>query len=319
MLSSSPGIASIIIYCSALFGTTGNLIILFAFISNAIKRKRIPPLDRIIVNMAFVNLLLCCYKEIPGLLLIFHTRVFEELGCQILLYSYHMLRLVSIWSVENLSLLHLIKIRRPNHPWSKFIHRHQGLYVNWTLAGCWIFSIVLHLPYLQYNNAVDKSNITIVYLTSGNCLGKSANFIIKFITYTSVTMDFILILIVIVLNGFTINLICKHRRQVQSTQTTGSPWNKHSAQATKILLSLLLIYVVCWISSDIIWIAIISGFIQGDMESSLLNATYGILSSIYYSVSACIMVFGYRKVKEYLGEAGCCQQGRKTVAVINIP
>ncbi|KAJ1213349.1 hypothetical protein NDU88_000987 [Pleurodeles waltl] len=322
MIESPTGVAAVVIYCCALFGTTGNLIVLFAFISNALKHKVLQPLDRIIVNMAIVNLLLCCYKEIPGLLLLFHTRVFEELGCQILLYTYHTLRMVSIWSVENLSLLHLIKIQRPNHRWSKFIHRHQGLYVNWTLAGCWVFSIFLHIPYLQYNTtAVNKDNTTIVYLTSANCLGKSASVIIKFITYTSVTMDFISIIIVTVLNVFTVNVICKHRRQVRSIHAAHaavSSWNKHSVQATKILLSLLTIYVVCWISSDIIWIAIISGFIQGEMENIWLNTTYGIFSSVYYSASACVMIFGYRKVKDYLGQARCCAKGRKPTPVLTI-
>ncbi|XP_030048418.1 vomeronasal type-1 receptor 1-like [Microcaecilia unicolor] len=315
MIFNSPDAASIIIYFSALFGTTGNLIILFAFISNAIRYKALQPLNRIIVNMALVNLLLCCYKEIPGMLLVFQTKVFGVAGCRFLLYTYHTLRLVSIWSVENLSFIHLIKIRRPTCQWSQFIHSHQGQYINWTIAGCWIFSIVFHIPYLLYDSVLNENNQTITYFTSTNCLTTSRNFLIMFTTYASVSLDLIVIVLVIILNVFTIDLICKHRRQVRGVLTTLSGHNKPTAQATKILLSLLSLYVVCWISSDVIWVAIVGGFIPNKPESNLLNAIYGIFSSIYYSVSSYIIIFGYRNVRDYLSESCWCSKSKRTTVV----
>ncbi|CAH2299375.1 vomeronasal type-1 receptor 90-like, partial [Pelobates cultripes] len=288
-------ILSLTIYFATLFGTVANLILLFAFIGNAIKHKAFQPLDRIITNMAFVNLLLCCYKEIPTLFVLISSKVFGSLGCRILLYVYHTLRLVSIWSVENLSFLHLIKIRRPSHRWSKFIHRHQGQYVNWSLAGCWVISISFHTPYLLYSDPINSKNKSNPLMTSTHCIGPTDTTQLKILTYATVTLDFMLIILVIVLNGFTIDLICRHRRQVRDTMTVRRSWNKHTAQATRILLSLLLIYVVCWISSDMVWMAIVSGLIQNDYDNDMLSALYGILSSVYYSVSSCIMVFGYRQ------------------------
>uniref|UniRef100_A0A8C8RTX0 Vomeronasal type-1 receptor n=1 Tax=Pelusios castaneus TaxID=367368 RepID=A0A8C8RTX0_9SAUR len=300
-------VASVLIYLSAFIGMIGNLIVVFAFLSNAVRHRVLLPLDRIIVNMALVNLLLCCYQVIPGLLYFTSAQVFGKVGCTILLYTYHTLRLISIWSVENLSFLHLIKIRRPNHRWSKFIYRHQGQYVNSVLVGCWIFTVVFHIPYLQYDKPMDTMpNKTIAYLTITACLRYMGTFNVKFTTYTSVSLDLIFIILVIVLNCFTIDLLCKHRRKIRATSTMDSSWNKHTAQATKILLSLLSIYVVCWISNDMVWIAIISGLIKSNFENGVLNALYGILSSIYYSASSYIVVFGYRKVREFLAEACWC-------------
>ncbi|XP_038256478.1 vomeronasal type-1 receptor A14-like [Dermochelys coriacea] len=300
-------VAYILIYLAAFIGMIGNLIVVFAFVSNAVRHRALLPLDRIIVNMALVNLLLCCYQVIPGLIFFVSAKAFGKLSCRILLYTYHTLRLISIWSVENLSFLHLIKIRRPNHRWSKFIYRHQGQYVNSVLVGCWIFTIVFHIPYLQHDGMAEKKiNKTIEYLAITTCLSYTGTFIMKFTTYASVSLDLIFIVLVIVLNGFTIDLLCKHRRKVRATWTTNSSWNKHTAQATKILLSLLSIYVVCWISNDMVWIAIISGLLESDFENSVLNGVYGILSSIYYSASSYVVVFGYRKVREYLAEACWC-------------
>ncbi|XP_019408105.1 PREDICTED: vomeronasal type-1 receptor 92-like [Crocodylus porosus] len=312
-------IAAIIIYLSALLGTVGNLVILFAFISNAIRHKVLQPLDKIIINMALVNLLLCCYKEIPGLLFFTNTKIFGEQECRILLYTYHMLRLISIWSVENLSFLHLIKIQRPNHRWSKFIYRHQGQYVNSILAGCWIFSILFHIPYLQNDKEIEKNtNRTIIYLGATSCIRSTGNFLTKFTTYSSVSLDLIVIILVIILNGFIINLLCKHRRKVRAVSTMDTSWNKHTAQATKILLSLLSIYVVCWISSDMVWIAIVSGLIESNFEHSILNSYYGLLSSVYYSASSYVVVFGYRKVREYLNEACWCLKCKKSTVVQSV-
>ncbi|XP_048364726.1 vomeronasal type-1 receptor 92-like [Sphaerodactylus townsendi] len=307
---------SILIYLLSFIGMIGNLIVLFAFISNAVRQKSLQPLDRIIVNMALVNLFLCCYKAIPGLLIVSSTNVFGELGCRILLYTYHTLRLISIWSVENLSFLHLIKIRRPNHRWSKFIYRHQGKYVNVTLAGCWIFSIILQIPYMLYEKTADGRNKTIAFLATSTCLRSTESFAMKFTTYASVSLDFVFIILVVVLNGFIIDLLWKHSRKVKAVSTiTNSGWNRHTAQATKVLLSLLSIYVVCWISNDIVWIAIASGHIKNSFDNSVLNAMYGILSSVYYSASSFVVVLGYRKVREYLTEACWCLRCEKPTVV----
>ncbi|XP_015262014.1 PREDICTED: vomeronasal type-1 receptor 92-like [Gekko japonicus] len=309
-------ITSILIYLSSFVGMIGNLIVLFAFISNAVRHKSLQPLDRIIVNMALVNLFLCCYKAIPGLLIFSSTNVFGELGCRILLYTYHTLRLISIWSVENLSFLHLIKIRRPNHQWSKFIYRHQGKYVNVTLVGCWIISIVLQIPYMLYEKTADGRNKTIAFLATSTCLKFTESFAMKFTTYASVSLDFVFVILVVVLNGFIIDLLWKHSRKVKAASSvTNSSWNKHTAQATKVLLSLLSIYVICWISNDIVWIAIASGHIRSSFENSVLNALYGILSSVYYSASSFVMVLGYRKVREYLVEACWCLRCERPTAV----
>ncbi|KAM9290532.1 vomeronasal type-1 receptor 105-like [Gastrophryne carolinensis] len=319
MLLTGPDIASLIIYISALLGTIANVVLIFVFVGNAIKSKVFRPLDRIIVNMAVVNLLLCLYKEIPGLLLLFNTKVFDPVSCKFLLYFYHTLRLISIWSVQNLSLLHLIKIRRPDLLWSKFIHRHQTQYVNWSLAGCWVFTIIYHIPYLLYIDTADIRNRSNTLLTSTNCIRPLPNMQVRHLTYSTVSVDFLLIILVIILNYFTMDLICRHRRQVRDTAMLSHSWNKHTAQATKILLSLLSLYVICWISSDLVWLSIVCGLLEDGYTNDMLSALYGILSSIYYSVSSCIILFGYRQVKDYLAKAGnCCHRKGSTPTVQSI-
>ncbi|XP_020670461.3 olfactory receptor class A-like protein 1 [Pogona vitticeps] len=315
MVHSPMFVTLVLTYLSSFVGLIGNLIVLFAFISNAIRHKVVEPLDRIIINMALVNFLLCCYRAIPGLLLSSSTNVFNELGCRILLYTYHTLRLISIWSVENLSFLHLIKIRRPNQPWAKFIDRHQGQYVNSILVACWIFTILLHIPYLTYDSAAVRTNKTIVLLAISTCLTYTESSSIRYSTYVSIGLDLVLITLVVVLNGFIIDLLCKHSRKVEAVSSAmGTSWNNHTAQATKILLSLLCIYVICWISNDMVWIATISGYIKSNFEHSLLSALYGILASVYYSASSYVIVFGYQKVREYVVEAcGCLKWTRPTV------
>ncbi|KAM6361762.1 LOW QUALITY PROTEIN: olfactory receptor class A-like protein 4 [Alca torda] len=278
---------SIFICLLAFTGTIGNFIGLFAFISNATRHKVLQPLERIIFNMALVNLLLCCYKEVPAVLPFAGTSVFGVSG-RILLYTYHMLRLISIWSVENLSFLHLIKIHRPNHHWFKFIYRHQGQYMNTILAGCWIFSIIFQSPYLQYDTTAERvSNETVVCLATSTCLGSPGSFIMKFTIYTSVSLDLIFIILVIFLNGFIIDLLWRQRRKIRAASTTESTWNKLTAQMTKILLLLLSICVVCWLSKDITWIALVSGLLKHNFENSN-----------YYSPSSYVIVFGYKKVRQ---------------------
>uniref|UniRef100_A0A8C5RWH2 Vomeronasal type-1 receptor n=1 Tax=Laticauda laticaudata TaxID=8630 RepID=A0A8C5RWH2_LATLA len=189
MASSFMFFVSILIYLSSFVGMIGNLIVLFAFLTHAVRRKALQPLDRIIVNMGLVNFFLCCYKAIPGMLVFSSTKVFGEQGCRVLLYTYHTLRLISIWSVENLSILHLIKIRRPNYRWTTFIHRHQSRYVNVTLIGCWVASVLLQIPYLQYEKTGGQRNKTIAFLATSTCLRATESFAMKFTTYVSISLD----------------------------------------------------------------------------------------------------------------------------------
>ncbi|XP_013920579.1 PREDICTED: vomeronasal type-1 receptor 1-like [Thamnophis sirtalis] len=314
MASSFMFFVSILIYLTSFIGMIGNLIVLFAFLTHAVRRKALQPLDRIIVNMGLVNFFLCCYKAIPGMLVFSSTRVFGEEGCRVLLYTYHTLRLVSIWSVENLSIVHLIKIRRPSCRWAMLIHRHQSRYVNGTLVGCWVASVLLQIPYLQYEKTGGQRNKTIAFLATSTCLKSTESFAMKFSTYASIGLDMVLILLVVVLNGFIVDLLWKHHRKVKasSSAAAGSRWNKHTAQATKILLSLLSIYVVCWIANDMVWLTIVLGYNRNSTESSFLNGVYGVLSSIYYSASSYVMVFGYKKVREYLAETCWCLRCRRT-------
>ncbi|PKU48482.1 ddrgk domain-containing protein 1 [Limosa lapponica baueri] len=218
--------------------------------------------------------------------------------------------------VENLSFLHLIKIHRPNHHWSKFIYRHQGQYVNTIFAACWIFSIIFQLPYLQYNTTAERiSNETIVCLDASTCLSSPGSFIMKFTTYASVSLDLIFIILVIVLNGFITDLLWRQRRKIRAAYTTGSTWNKHTDQATKILVSLFSIYVVCWLSNDITWIVLVSGLPKHNFENSILRGLHGVLSCIYYSSSSYGIVFGYKKVRQYLTEVWWCPRCDKPTIV----
>lgn len=111
--------------------------------------------------------------------------------------------------------------------------------MNTILAGWWIFSIILQLPYLQYNTTAERiSNETVLCLATSTCLSSPGSFIMKFTTYTSISLDLIFIFLVIVLNGFIIDLLWRQKRKVRAASTTGNTWNKDTAQAVKILLSL---------------------------------------------------------------------------------
>lgn len=137
----------------------------------------------------------------------------------------------------------------------------------------------------------------------------------KLATYVSVGLDLLFIALVIILNGFIMDLLWRQRRKLRAASATGSTCNKHTAQATKILLSLLSIYVVCWLCNDIAWIALVSGLLKHHFESSILRGLSGVLSCICYSASSYAVVFGYKKVRRYLAEASWCLRCEKPTLV----
>ncbi|XP_059821645.1 vomeronasal type-1 receptor 51-like [Hypanus sabinus] len=291
----------VVFVATILLGTTGNVIVLFAFISNAVKHRRFPPLDRVIVNKTFVNLLLCFYQGVPRVLMFYGVELFEETSCIILVYLSSSLRSISIWTVSNLSFLHLIKINRPRCALASYISSHQSGYVNVTISALWLTSFVFYIPYTLdkiIHLSQENESSPVKYIPSSSCNGLSTSPASDIVTYISVSLDLIAILWVVVLNALIIQLLCKHQRRVAAAGQGLNSANKTPLQATRILVSLLCIYVACWISNDIVWIMLIARITPDQARSQTLKYTSSFLSSLYYSASSYVLVFGHRNVKE---------------------
>ncbi|XP_060689295.1 taste receptor type 2 member 136-like [Hemiscyllium ocellatum] len=282
-------------------GTMGNIIVLFAFISVAVKQKRFAPLDRVIVNKTFVNLLLCFYQGIPRMLTCYRVELLQETGCIILVYLNSSLRCISIWSVSNLSFLHLIKIKRPNWALVNSILSHQSRYVNVSISALWLTSFTFYIPYTMdkiIHLSQGQQNHSVWYLPSASCNGLASSSASDIVTYISVSLDLLAIVWVVVLNALIIQLLCKHQRRVGVAGQGLNPGNKTILQATRILVSLLCIYVTCWISNDIVWIMLIANVRPDQGQNQTLKYTSSLISSLYYTASSYVLVFGHRNVKD---------------------
>ncbi|XP_067899326.1 olfactory receptor class A-like protein 1 [Heterodontus francisci] len=315
-MTGAEGIFFMVVFVATLvLGTTGNIIVLFAFISNAVKHKCFPPLDRIIVNKTLVNLLLCFYQGIPRVLMCYGFAFLDETGCNILVYLSSSLRCISIWSVSNLSFLHLIKIRGPNCALVNYIRSHQSRYVNVTLSALWLTSFILYIPY-AFDKIIrmsqENKNSSMKYVLRSSCHGLTTSSASDIVTYISVSLDLLAIVWVVVLNALIIQLLCKHHRRVGAAGQGLNSGNKTPLQATKILISLLCIYVTCWISNDIVWIMLIAKIAPDRARSQTLKYTSGFLSSLYYSASSYVLVFGHRNVKDVFNPVCKRLKQRKT-------
>ncbi|XP_038648992.1 taste receptor type 2 member 136-like [Scyliorhinus canicula] len=282
-------------------GTTGNIIVLFAFVSTAVKNKRFPPLDRVIVNKTFVNLLLCFYQGIPRMLTCYRVDLLNEAGCIVLIYLSSSLRCISIWSVSNLSFLHLIQIKRPNCALVNYIRSHQSRYVNVTTSALWLTSFIFYIPYtmdkiIRLSQKGENSSAT--FLPSSSCSVLASSSASDIVTYISFSLDLLALVWVVVLNGLIIQLLCKHQRRVGVAGQRLNSGSRATLQATRILVSLLCIYVTCWMSNDIVWIMLIASIKPEQAQDQILTYTSSLISSLYYTASSYVLVFGHRNVKD---------------------
>lgn len=135
---------------------------------------------------------------------------------------YHVLRLISIWAAERFP-----SLGKDPHNWLSLVQAHQSPWAvhEQHLACCWIFSIVFQIPYFQHNTIAKRtSKETFECLPTSICLSSPWSLIMKFTTYVSVSLDLIFITLVIILNGFIINLLWRQRRTMQA-----APCNKHAS------------------------------------------------------------------------------------------
>ncbi|GCB68464.1 olfactory receptor class A-like protein 1 [Scyliorhinus torazame] len=282
-------------------GTTGNIIVLFAFVSTAVKNKRFPPLDRVIVNKTFVNLLLCFYQGIPRMLTCYRVDLLNETGCIVLIYLSSSLRCISIWSVSNLSFLHLMQIKRPNCALVNYIRSHQSRYVNVTISALWLTSFIFYIPYTMdkiIRLSQEGENSSARFLPSSSCSTLASSSASDIVTYISVSLDLLAIVWVVVLNVLIIQLLCKHQRRVGVAGQGLNSGSRATLQATRILVSLLCIYVTCWMSNDIVWIMLIASIKPEQAQDQILTYTSSLISSLYYTASSYVLVFGHRNVKD---------------------
>uniref|UniRef100_UPI00398F6E73 olfactory receptor class A-like protein 1 n=1 Tax=Pristiophorus japonicus TaxID=55135 RepID=UPI00398F6E73 len=291
----------VVFVTTTVLGTAGNVIVLFAFVSNAVKHKRFPPLDRVMVNKTLVNLLLCFYQGIPRVLMFYGVELFEETGCIILVYLSSSLRSISVWSVANLSVLHLVKIRRPNCALASYIRGHQSRYVNLTIGALWATSFAFYIPCTLDKIArisQRSGNHSTRYMPSSSCSGLTASPASDVVADISVSLDLVAMISVVLLNGLVIQLLCKHQRRVGAAGQGLNSGSKSPLQATRILVSLLCIYVTCWISNDIVWVMQIAKIAPDQAQSQILTYTSSFISSLYYSASSYVLVFGHKNVKD---------------------
>ncbi|XP_069061961.1 olfactory receptor class A-like protein 1 [Pleurodeles waltl] len=299
---------SIAVYSlTCLLGCFSNSLVVIAFCRNTAKQRFLANLDTVILNKASVNLLLCLTKDLSSLLHCFINNLLSDISCQICTYVIEVLRVLSLQSLILLSFLYYIKIRRANYKCCVFRLNCRSRFPSIFLGILWLSSLLIHLPYLGYKVHVaegEKMSKTVTsFIQFANCMfdsDENSDFI--GLRFAVMAVDLCSMVGLILLSSSIVAFLWKHRWKVvpfQENVLASRMWNRHTVQATKIILIFLFLYLLCWVSSYILWIIV---WVQR-YNSPLIQQAALAVPSIYYSTSSFALVFGCKRVRDQLN---CC-------------
>ncbi|KAM4796327.1 olfactory receptor class A-like protein 1 [Rhinophrynus dorsalis] len=275
-------------------GTAGNCFILMSYISVLFNGSKLMPVDIVLSHLAFVNMMVLLTRGVPQTMTVFGVEnVLNDTGCKIVVYSYRIVRALSVSVTCLLSVLQAdtispvprrstIKIKDP---------KHLGI----TLVIIWVINMAVCIAAPFFSQIPRKENAPKFALNLGFChviFPDQLSYILNGFAVSA--RDFSFVAVMVFASGYIIRTLYRHRKQVQNLRrsTTGSSATAES-KAAKDVLRLVLLYVIFFGIDNIIWIYMLT---VSDVPPIITDMRV-FFSSCYASLSPILIISSNKKIK----------------------
>uniref|UniRef100_A0A8C4XD15 Vomeronasal type-1 receptor n=1 Tax=Erpetoichthys calabaricus TaxID=27687 RepID=A0A8C4XD15_ERPCA len=239
-------------------GIPGNLTILLFFCQMSISQGKIQQNDVIITQLASVNMVVVLCRGIPqALTALGYRNLFNDSGCKAIIYLYRVSRAMSICITSLLSCYQCVLIGPTTSKWLFLKQRlpHSVPYVVMFLCAlnCCVCYAAANYSFTYFNSTIPEFTLNlefciVIFPSYLSFMGNGVLYIIR---------DFIFVALMATAGGYIINLLYRHRKKMQSTQTSDRNQRK-TADASKAVLALVTMYVILFSLDNIIWIYTLS-------------------------------------------------------------
>nr|XP_032818173.1 olfactory receptor class A-like protein 4 [Petromyzon marinus] len=234
------------------FGVVVNALILGVIANTACAYECLPPSDAILVNLAFVNLLISLVRNGPLLFWDAGVRMsLSDVGCKLCMGVWVVTRSVSVWTTLTLSMFHYLMVSR-RHTSVKgktSALRNAAL----TLLCVWAANVLFSLPAVVFSGNSAGNFTERLMLVSGTVrplLGCVLHFASarEGLAYTTASMiinEIVPIVLMVTVNIKTLLILHRHRRQLHVASLMPSRVSTE-VKAAKVIMVVVTIFVICW-------------------------------------------------------------------------
>ncbi|XP_029429407.1 olfactory receptor class A-like protein 1 [Rhinatrema bivittatum] len=281
-------------------GIPGNLTVLACFVHIRIRNRRLLPADFITCKLSLVNLLVVLFRVVPQSLVALGLRkLFDDHGCNFVIFSYRVSRAMSICMTSLLSCYQCMLISPPSSFWATFKQAMvQKLFT--IIAFLWCLNILIYFWSVFYHSADLRPNATAPILNLEFCFlnfPSYTSFLIIGITHS--LRDFTFVGLMVLSSLHIIVILRRHRERVKAMRHTPDLENTAETRAANAVLMLVSLYVSLFSAENMVWLYSLT------MPSipATLSDTRVFLSSCYCTLSPIVIITTNKKVQSTLNLA----------------
>ncbi|XP_063301084.1 olfactory receptor class A-like protein 1 [Pelobates fuscus] len=233
-------------------------------------------------------------RGVPQTMTVFGMEhLLNDTGCKAVIYSYRIVRALSVSVTCLLSVLQAATISPVP---KRFLVKIKDLkYLSITLIVIWAINMAVCIA-APFFSAVPRTNKLPKYtLDLGFChvyFPDQVGYIIN--GFAVSVRDFVFVAIMVFASGFIIRTLYKHKKQVQNLRRMNNGRNVEAeSKAAKDVLRLVMLYVIFFGIDNIIWIYMLTV----SQVSSVISDMRVFFSSIYASLSPILIIISNGRLK----------------------
>ncbi|RXM92497.1 Vomeronasal type-1 receptor 1 [Acipenser ruthenus] len=260
-------------------GILGNLLVLLAYAHIVYCKRRLQPVDMILFHLAFANMMVLLTRGAPQTITDFQLHnLLDDVGCKIVIYSYRIVRALSICITCLLSVFQSLTIAPATSRWANLKTRLPKLILP-SFGFLWLLNMAVCIAAPFFSVAPRNGTDQLSYVINGVAI---------------TGRDFIFVGLMVLASGYILLVLHRHSKQMKGFRSSDRHQSSTlESRAAKTVITLVILYVVFFGIDNIIWIYMLTV----SSVPPVISDMRVFFSSCYASLSPFFIISSNKKIK----------------------
>ncbi|KAK6472020.1 olfactory receptor class A-like protein 1, partial [Huso huso] len=276
-------------------GILGNLLVLLAYAHIVYCERRLQPVDMILFHLAFANMMVLLTRGVPQTMTVFQLHnLLDDVGCKIVIYSYRIVRALSVCITCLLSVFQSLTIAPTTSRWANLKTRLPKLILP-SFGFLWLLNMAVCIAAPFFSVAPRNGTVPKFTLNLGFChvnFQDQLSYVINGVAITG--RDFIFVGLMVLASGYILLVLHRHSKQMKGFRSSDRHQSSTlESRAAKTVITLVILYVVFFGIDNIIWIYMLTV----SSVPPVISDMRVFFSSCYASLSPFFIISSNKKIK----------------------
>ncbi|KAM6173936.1 LOW QUALITY PROTEIN: vomeronasal type-1 receptor 48-like [Erethizon dorsatum] len=241
-----------VFFLEVAIGIIANTALLLFHVLTFLLEHRLKPIDLTIGHLALIHVVMLVTEGFIAMDIFEFWYLEDDITCKCVIYLYGLMRGLSISTTCLLSVLQAITLSPRNSCLTKFKQKslHQNLCCSLFL---WIFSMLINGSFLISTTTPNVTSHGFMFVTQ-SCSLLPSSYLLRYISISLLSFQHTSFIgLMALLSGYTVLLLCRHKKQSQHLHSTSlSPKVSAEQRATQTVLLLMSFFIAMYISDSVI-------------------------------------------------------------------